>query len=341
MRRSAKGPTVTDVANAAGVSAMTVSRVINQVANVQKETREKVNAVISQLGYVPNPAARSLATGQSCRIALLYGNPSAAYLTELLFGCLSEAAASDIPLVVEQVTSQDAPAVVVARLRAHRANAVIVPSPLSNSKPLVDALSKAKLAVSLVGIVPGHRRTHSVSIDDRAAARTMTEKLLALGHTRIGFIEGDRNQAASDLRLKGYRDGLEAAGLKFDPLLIQQGDFTYRSGIVAAEALLAMSHRPSAIFASNDDMAAAALAVAHRMSLHVPHDVSICGFDDTSIATAIWPTLTTVRQPIGEMAREAVRALVKGIAEGEMPAGLVQFDFEIVDRESTACHDRI
>ena len=142
----------------------------------------------------------------------------------------------------------------------------------------------------------------AVSIDGYAAALTMTAHIAALGHRRIGFIRGNPDQTASERRFLGYRDGLERAALAFDPGLVAPGLFTYRSGLEAAERLLTGPAPPTAIFASNDDMAAAAtVAVALRRGLAVPEDLTVCGFDDTAIATTIWPELTTIRQPIREM----------------------------------------
>lgn len=333
-RRAGKGPTLADVAREAGVSSMTVSRVINREAKVQIETRERVNVVIRRLGYVPNTAARSLAGGQQCRVALLHDNPSAAYLSELLVGSLAQASESDAELLVERVESAET---LVRHLLAHRVDGVIVPPPLSDDAGLVDALTAAGLHVALVAGTPS-AEVCAVSIDDRAAATEMTRHLIAMGHRRIGFVAGNPNQAASALRRTGYQDALRDAGIVPDPRLMAQGDFSYRSGLAAAETLLALEPRPTAIFASNDDMAAAAVAVAHRRGLDVPRDVSVCGFDDSALATIIWPELTTVRQPIGDMARLATRRVieaVRGHATGKArPAAHDRLDFEIVRRLS-------
>ncbi|MBW8754194.1 MAG: LacI family DNA-binding transcriptional regulator [Sphingomonadales bacterium] len=333
-RRAGKGPTLADVARGAGVSAMTVSRVINREAKVQPETRDRVRAVIRQLGYVPNTAARSLAGGQQCRVALLYDNPSAAYLSELLVGSLAQASESDAELLVERMESTEA---LVPHLLAHRVDGVIVPPPLSDDAELVSALTAAGLSVALVAGTP-LAEVCIVSIDDRAAAAEMTRHLIALGHRRIGFIAGNPNQAASALRRAGYEDALRDAGIAPDPALLAQGDFSYRSGLTAAEALLAQGRLPTAIFASNDDMAAAAVAAAHRRGLDVPRDLSVCGFDDSALATIIWPELTTVRQPIGDMARLATRRVieaVRGSAAGKpRPAVHDRLAFQIVRRLS-------
>jgi LacI family transcriptional regulator len=149
-----------------------------------------------------------------------------------------------------------------------------------------------------------------VRIDDFHAAREMTAHLIEQGHTRIAFIKGQPTQTASAQRLDGFQAAMDDAELEVDPALVIQGYFSYKSGLEAAEKLLARKRLPTAIFASNDDMAAAAISVAHRRGLDVPRDLSVVGFDDTPIATTVWPELTTVRQPIAAMAEAAIKLLL-------------------------------
>jgi LacI family transcriptional regulator len=153
----------------------------------------------------------------------------------------------------------------------------------------------------------------TVRIDEQAAARDLTEYLLSLGHRRFGFIKGHPNHAASQLRLQGFLAALSSAGIEADAVRLQQGYFTYRSGLEAAERLLADEPYPTAIFAGNDDMAAAAVSLAHRIGFEVPEDLSIVGFDDTPIAANVWPALTTVNQPVAAMARAAVDLVLEEV----------------------------
>jgi LacI family transcriptional regulator len=141
----------------------------------------------------------------------------------------------------------------------------------------------------------------------------MTRYLLTLGHRHIGFVKGHPNQTASGERLLGFEAALREADCKTEPPSIEQGFFSYRSGLDAAEKLLALRPRPTAIFASNDDMAAAVVSVAHRRGLDVPRDLSVVGFDDTATATTVWPELTTIRQPISKMAEAALDLLIRKI----------------------------
>ena len=313
MRRSGKGPTVTDVAREAGVSPMTVSRVVNKDANVVAATRAKVEAAIARIGYVPNQAARALAGARQCRIALLHDNPSATWLSELLVGCLAQTSESDAQLLVEQSVRLASPEQWAAHLVSHRIDGVILPAPLCDDADLLAALAQAGLAMVQVASGKPSPIADSVAIDDRTAALIMTRKLIALGHRSIGFIAGNPNQTASALRQAGYQAALAEAGIVSDPGLIVAGDFTYLSGLSAANALLDHAERPTAIFASNDDMAAAVVAMAYRRRIEIPRDLSVCGFDDTALSTKIWPELTTVHQPIGDMAREATRLVIEAV----------------------------
>jgi LacI family transcriptional regulator len=172
---------------------------------------------------------------------------------------------------------------------------------------------EAGIPIVALGTYQPPAATSSIRIDDYAAAYAMTTHLIDLGHRRIGYISGHPRQTASARRLEGYTDALRDAGVSADAALVAQGYFTYHSGLEGADALLALTNRPTAIFAANDDMGAAAIAVAHRLGLDVPRDLTICGFDDTALATTVWPPMTTVRQPVAEMARDAVTLLADAV----------------------------
>ncbi|MEC3911574.1 LacI family DNA-binding transcriptional regulator [Sphingobium sp. CR2-8] len=312
-RRQRNAPTINDVASHAGVSPMTVSRVINGEQVVRAATREKVEAAIAALNYAPSAAARTLAGGEETRIGLLYSNPSSSYLSEFLVGSLDQSSRSSVDLVVEKWDEETSIPSVVAHLQRGRIDGVILPPPLCDLDEMVAALDAAGIPAVAVATGRPPSALSAVSIDDRQAAYEMTRHLIALGHVRIGFIRGNPNQSASTRRFEGYVAALQEAGLAIDDELIAQGYFTYRSGLDAAEHILALADPPTAIFASNDDMAAATVAIAHRSGLDVPGDLTVCGFDDTSLATTIWPELTTIRQPISAMARAAVEVLVRQV----------------------------
>jgi LacI family transcriptional regulator len=310
-RRQRNAPTINDVAKHAGVSPMTVSRVINGEQVVRASTREKVEAAIAALHYSPSAAARSLAGGEETRIGLLYSNPSSSYLSEFLVGSLDQSSRSNVQLVIEKCGDDEQVQAVIDHLVRGRVDGIVLPPPLCDSEDVLRALEAADIPAVAVATGRSAPATSAVSIDDSRAAYEMTRHLIRLGHNRIGFIKGHPNQSASARRYEGYCAALTEAGLAADEALAAQGFFTYRSGLDAAEQILDLPDPPSAIFASNDDMAAAAVAVAHRRGLDVPGDLTVCGFDDTPLAVTIWPELTTIRQPIREMSQAAVEILVR------------------------------
>lgn len=314
VRRKGIAVTIDEVAALAQVSPMTVSRVVNGHSKVRESTRERVMQAVGKLGYVPNRAASSLAAAQDARIALIYTNPSSAYLRELLLGVLHVTARTTFQLIIDDWEGFDAAAErKAARTLGGSVGGVILPPPLCESKVVIGELGRA--GVPMVAIASGcfNPDISSVRIDDFLAGKEITEHLIKAGHTRIACVKGHPNQMASQRRFEGYKAALREAGIAPDAHLVQQGYFTYRSGLDATEKLLSLRKPPTAIFASNDDMAVAAVSVAHRRGLQVPRDLSIVGFDDTSAATTIWPELTTVRQPIGNMADAAIDILLRAI----------------------------
>jgi LacI family transcriptional regulator len=330
--------TLQDVARHASVSPMTVSRVINGEESVRPETRALVEAAIRELNYAPNIAARTLAGASVIRIGLLYRIPNPAYLTEFLIGALDRCSQINAQLIVMRHPVGSNEAAAADALIGARLDGVILPPPLGDAKLLVGRLRDAGISVVATGSTRPAPSLASVGIDDFGAAREMTRHLIKLGHKRIGLITGRPNHASSGLRLQGYRAALAEAGIEEDETLIASGNFTYRSGLEAAEHLLSLEQRPTAIFASNDDMAAATIAAAHRHHLDIPADLSVCGFDDTPLATTIWPELTTIRQPVAAMSDEAVTILaelIRGPRAGQQPpAPHRQLDFELIRRQS-------
>jgi LacI family transcriptional regulator len=332
--------TMADVARLAGVSAMTVSRVMNGKGLVADSTRRKVAEAIAALNYTPNQEARNLAGNKPIRVGFLYSNPSAAYLSEFLVGLLSQSGLNNVQLFVEKCEAGEQAAEQTRRLIENGLDGIILPPPLCDSEAVISCVAEAGIPVVLVACGLPDQRAGAVSIDDYEAAYQMTLHLIALGHQRIGFVVGHPNQTASAKRLAGYRAAVAEKGADASDELVVQGMFTYRSGLDAAEQLLGLAERPTAIFASNDDMAAAAVAVAHRLGIDVPGDLTVTGFDDTALATTIWPELTTVRQPIAGMVREAVQSLVRrvrALREGEPDAPeQTRLDFELIRRQSDA-----
>jgi LacI family transcriptional regulator len=313
-RRAIQSATIRDVAARAGVSPMTVSRVINNEDNVRAETRDLVNTAISELNYSPSQAARSLAGSAPYRIGLLYDNPSTAYMSEFLIGTLDESSRTGAQVLIEKCAESELTGATLNKLLKAGVDGLILPPPLCEAPQVLAKIRSA--GVAAVAVAPGHasEQMATIRIDNEAAAKELTEHLLSLGHRRFGFIKGHPNQTCSEQRLNGFLAALAAAGIERKRVRIEQGYFTYRSGLDAAEKLLADDTlRPTAIFAANDDMAAATASLAHRIGMNVPDDISIVGFDDTPIAATVWPALTTVHQPVAAMARVAIDLVLEEI----------------------------
>jgi LacI family transcriptional regulator len=334
--------TLYDVAREAGVSAMTVSRVINGRIHVSPKTREKILQVIERLNYQVNVAARAARIG-ALRVGLLYSNPSPAFESAFLAGASAQCGLNGAELVLENCADLRSQRAAIEKLIASGADGILVPPPLCDSRSALKHLEELGMPFVAVATARPSPRVSAVRIDDYEGARVMTEYLLSIGHTDIGFIKGDPEHTPAQLRYQAFRDVMQAANLPVSADRVAQGMFTFRSGLMAARELLSQHSRPSAIFASNDDMAAAVVAVAHGMQLDLPDDLAICGFDDTPVATTVWPALTTIHQPITDMARNAVDLLLEQIRErrlGRVPTPqhrLMPFRLEV--RESTQATD--
>ncbi len=328
--------TIDDVAALAGVSIKTVSRVLNREPYVREDTRDRVLKAVKALNYTPNFAARALAGSRAYLIGLYYEYPTP-YVSGLQMGAMSRCREDGYHLLVEQIDGDAAGAQTDNLLSTVKVDGVILSPPVCDDQAVLEVLDRR--GVPYVRIAPAGEfaRGPYVFMDDRQAAYAMTQHLLSLGHTRIGFIKGHAGHSASTLRYEGFQQAMQDARLTVAPELIQSGNFSFRAGVGAAERLLNLSHRPTAIFASNDDMALGVMAVAGRMHLAMPHQLSIAGFDDSVIAEAVWPQLTTVRQPIARMASEAAAMLIDWQKRPDKAQGRL-LDFELIVRGSTGFH---
>ena len=309
---------------------------LNGEPNVRAETRQRVTAAAEALRYTPNISARSLAGSRSYLIGLLFDNPSPAYVGDLQLGALSRCREAGYHLIVEpfDTAARDAGEAVERLVSTLKTDGLILTPPVCDHPAVLDVLDRA--GVPYVRIAPDRdlARAALVHMDDTAAAHDMTVLLLAQGHRDIGFIRGHPEHGASHLRYEGYAAALAEAGVSLRAERIRQGFFSFRSGVEAAEALLSGPDRPTAVFASNDDMALGVMSVANRLGLAVPHDLSVAGFDDTPTARVIWPQLTTVRQPIAEMSAAAADLLIgRKLGDGVPVRRLL--DFQVIVRDST------
>lgn len=332
---------IQDVALAAGVSMMTVSRVLNQDPNVSDNTRSKVLAVAKQLHYRPNESARRLASNKSYLLGLIYDNPSDAYISQFLLSALKNCRAKGFHLVVDEadnnldITLQS----VNDLINETKVDGIILLPPVCDQKEIIDCLQRAN--VPFVRVAPDSQLTVSpyICMDDYQAAFDLTETLIKQGHHKIGHIIGDPKQGVSRLRYQGYLDALRSNRINIPPEYIEQGYFSYQSGMLAAKKMLSLTDKPSAIFAANDDMAAAVISIAQNQGLNVPNDLSVVGFDDTTLATIVWPNITTVRQPINDMAKLAVSLFTANKNKDFSDLKGTQLrnilDFTIIQRESS------
>jgi len=319
---------IRDVATRAGVAVKTVSRVLNGHPYVSAAMREKVERAMQELDFRPSIAARILSGSKSNQVALIYDNHSPYYMFQIQTGCWDFCKANGIRLIAQpvDVADPDVGEQVRGLVSETHVDGIILSSPVTDCVGVLQALDA--LDVPFVRISPGtnHALTSSVFMDDAQAADDMTTHLINRGHRRIGFVKGHPNHMASDDRLFGYRRALDRAGIMFEPQLVMPGAFDFESGAAAASLLLDQPNPPTAIFASNDDMAEGVLSVAHGRGMTLPDQLSVAGFDDTTLARTVWPALTTIHQPMAELAHTATEILIAGgdITHRRLPHTLVE-----------------
>ncbi|MET0363918.1 MAG: LacI family DNA-binding transcriptional regulator, partial [Sphingobium sp.] len=291
--------TIKDVSREAGVSIKTVSRVLNKQPRVSDDARRRVLAAVELLNFRPSAAARSLVGHRTFQIALACDNPSPFYVHEMQSGIRDRCQLDGVRMIAQPYDHKSDRLMdeIESLIDTTGIDGLILTPPASDRQDVLDLLERR--GVPFVRISPAQDigRSSSVFLDNRGAADTMTRHLLALGHRRIGFVSGHPSYTASPLRRAGFEAALAAAGCGIDPLLVRAGTYDFASGAAAGEALLALPDPPTAIFASNDEMAAGVLSIAHRRGLSMPRDLSVAGFGDDAVASFVWPPLTTIRQP--------------------------------------------
>jgi LacI family transcriptional regulator len=335
--------TIDDVARRADVSIKTVSRVLNREPNVRQVTRDKVLATAQSMGYAPNISARRLAARRSFIVALVYRDDDVNhYIPDIQHGALDTCRERGYNLLLHpcQGSIGDAAHEIAQLARQSLLDGFIVTPPLADSRKLLGQMSRQGVPFVRVSQLYRGELSPSVSVGDRAGAYRMVEYLASLNHRDIAFIVGNENQGASIDRLRGYREAIKEFGLKDNPDWIRQGDFTFESGSRCTNELLSLRKRPTAVFASNDDMAAGALLAAHRRGCDIPGELSIVGFDDISMAQCLWPPLTTVRQPIKKAAAIATGMLLDSLRTGDFTPVNQEIPGELVIRESAAARSQ-
>lgn len=340
-----KKVTIQEVAKLAGVSMMTVSRTLNHNEKVSDKTREKVMKVVAQLNYQPNISARRLASTKSYFLGLVYNNPSDSYISQFLLAALKQSRNFGYHLVVEQAYDDIQKTVLSVKqlIEVTQVDGLILLPPLCDNDEIINLLTESN--TPYVRVTPDTNLTQSpyICMDDYQAAFDVTEYLINQGHRKIAHVIGDLSQGVSRLRYQGYLDALRSNKIISQPQYIEQGSFTYQSGMEAAIKLLSLEDRPTAIFAANDDMAAAVISIAQKQGIAIPEQLSVVGFDDTQLATVVWPNITTVRQPINEMAELAISLLAtsnkQNFSQLKGQALKHILDFKIIERESSGWHE--
>ncbi|MGN6374505.1 MAG: LacI family DNA-binding transcriptional regulator [Sphingomonas sp.] len=310
-------PTINDVARLAGVSKKTVSRVINRSPLLSEDMRRRVEEVIAELGYIPNPQARALALRRNFLIGLVHDNPNAQTVMNVQQGMLEALHGSEFEMVVRPVDRGSATMLEDLRhfLERQRLFGVLLMPPISENDQVAETCIEIGCRYVRMGSAELDEADRMVASNDREAVRDATEYLLSCGHKRIGLVAGPHGFRSARERRLGFEEALHAAGVALPRSLVADGNYTFDSGVIAAERLLDLMPRPTAIFSCNDEMAAGVIHAARARGLEIPGDLSIIGFDDTPIAAHIWPPLTTVRWPIASMARSAALKLITGEEE--------------------------
>ncbi|MCF6440803.1 LacI family DNA-binding transcriptional regulator [Pseudoalteromonas luteoviolacea] len=333
-----KKVTINSVAEYAGVSKKTVSRVLNNEPNVSPATREKVLKVFKELDYKPNPIARGLARNKSFIIGCLYDNPSKSYITRVQSGALEACHKFNYNLLIHpcELRGDELIHNVDQLLTTSRLDGLVLTPPFSDSQELIDFLKTQNIPFARVASALEDDTSISVCSNDEQGAYELTEHLISLGHKEIAFIKGHQDHSATEKRFSGYQNALQNHGIEFNEGLVAQGNFSYHSGADSAKQILDLKPMPTAVFASNDYMAAAVLKLATQRQLRVPEDISIAGFDNAPIARHIWPGLTTIAQPVEEMTRQAVEQLILQISDPSTEVYQKVLEAKLITRESTA-----
>ena len=343
---SKKKPTIDDVATLSGVARTTVSRVINDGPNVRPSMRRRVMEAIDQLGYKVNVQARNLAAGSSRQIVLIHesnleAEPNSYYHSGLELGALTSCARHGYQLTTQAVDYQAGGwrERILSFIESGRCDGLILPPPFSDEPDLVRAIMAADCPVVCISAGETVRAiAPSIGIDDETAGYDMARYLIALGHRRLAYIKGLEGHISAEGRYAGFVRALTEVGIDPASIASARGNFTFRSGIECTEHILAARDDITVIVCGNDDMAAGAMLVCHKHGLTIPTRISVVGFDDTPLSDIMWPPLTTVHQPIKEIARRAADLLIRRV-EGGTPGDEAVHEFvghRIVERQSAA-----
>ncbi|MFS1423691.1 LacI family DNA-binding transcriptional regulator [Shewanella sp. 10N.286.48.B5] len=331
--------TINDVAKHAGVSIKTVSRVTNNESSVRQTTVDKVNAAINELNYQPNLAARNLASTKSYVIGFIYDNPNAYYIIDMQNGILSACQDKGYELLIHpcNATSDTICDELTKMVKHSRLSGLVLTPPMSEDPKILAALDE--IDANYVRIIAGESTDAenglTVLVNDKHGALEITQHLINMGHSDIGFLSGDQQHESTKERLAGFKDALEHNNLNVNNTWVLDGKYSFESGVEGANKLINLTKRPTAIVACNDEIAAGALFAARLAGLDIPKDLSIVGFEDSPFSRQTWPKLTTVHQPNVKIAKVATELLIANSKETTEKKSMV-FTPEPVIRDSSS-----
>ncbi len=337
--------TIFDIAQASGVSYSTVSRVLNGFEFVKVDTRQRVLKVAEDLGYVANLQARSLAGGKSKIIGVLVPSLENGYISAIAQGIDEELTKGGYDLMLYTTHHKQGKEAQYARaIASGLTDGLLLMVPLIPSSQLesnyLTALRQKGFPYVLIDQTDAVNQSTVIDSNNRQGAYEATDYLIKLGHTRIGFITGNMEINAARERLEGYKTVLKKNNLIFEQALVVKGDFTQRAGYEAAKTLLQLRQPPTAIFSPNDLAAFGVMDAVREAGLRIPEDMSVIGFDDIPQASLTYPKLTSVRQPLQEMGRIAVKLLLEQIHQPDRATQHITLETQLVKRDSCKSIER-
>ncbi len=335
--KDGRNPTINDVAELAGVSKKTVSRVINESPLVNDATRKGIKGLIADIGYRPDPQARGLAFRRSYLVGMIYDNPTPQYVVNIQLGILDVLRTTGFELVVHPCDRKSDTFIEDARkfIVDQKLYGVILTPSVSEDERLAEVLREIGCAYIRIASVALDMEQHMIVTNDRVGGREAARHLARQGHTRIAHVAGRRSFRSSHERRAGFEEGLLEFGITTPKEYVLQGDYTFESGFALCAELLDLDPPPTAVFAANDEMAAGVLQALHVAGQTPPDSMSVVGFDDFETATRVWPRLTTVRTPAREIGTLAAERLFEVDAQVRKKGGPNQTTPRLMQRDST------
>jgi LacI family transcriptional regulator, repressor for deo operon, udp, cdd, tsx, nupC, and nupG len=329
---------IQDVAKLADVSTATVSRALATPERVSPEARARVLEAIAKTGYVPNPAARTLRSQKTYMVLVVLPDLSNTFFSKILRGIEETLFEAGYGMIISDLDgSPEKEAHFAAFTAAGRVDGAILLNGHLFGQSREGEGQPARITIPLVALCEAIPAADipQIEIDNRTAACRMTQHLASLGHRRIAYVSGPASNSLERDRFQGFKDGLETAGLPFDPALVLPGDYTIEAGVRAGHDLVARSTRPTAVFCTSDEMAIGLMRTLFSAGLRVPEDISVAGFDDIEFAAVAEPPLTTMHQPRRELGQAAASVLID-LLQGRPSPKLIRLETELVIRDSVA-----